>query len=108
MSCRSTSSFDGDDPPEQAHMPRPVLMVEHRQGDARVATYEAEAEAALVQAQEGAAFLPVVPARHGMGRAVGAQRADDGVVWSVEKGVELRRDRWRRHRRAIVDPQKRL
>jgi stress-induced morphogen len=74
----------------ERHVPVPTIgSAENGHRDARVTTEMAEADAALVQVEEDAPVLPVVPGGGGMRAAVGSNRGHDGRIGLVEKRVEI-------------------
>ena len=70
----------------------PVVLVEDREGDAWVPPEMAEPGAGLVHVQEDQPVDPGVPRRHGVGRAVGPDRRDDGWMRLGQEGLEVARD----------------
>jgi hypothetical protein len=67
----------------------PVLHVEHRDANSRVAPHVAQPQPLEVHVDEEAAVVPVVPRRGRIGSAVRADGGNYGGVWLLQKLDEL-------------------
>jgi hypothetical protein len=85
-----------DDATEHRDGAIPVLNVEHRDANSRVAPHVAQPQPLEVHVDEEAAVVPVVPRRGRIGSAVRADGGNDGGAWLLQKLDELggKRCKW--------------
>ena len=83
------------DDAEERDVGVPIVLLQDRERDARIAPHVLQALARDVHVQQHEPVLPVVPGGDRVGRAVGSERRDDGWVRLAEERVDLRWDGWR-------------